>query len=293
LVHGSRLAAAPGSGLDLVRAGVLWDQVLALRALTRRDAGPGVAKGAGFYDVFGIEVTELFTGLIGDDPRYVAPRVFDHGEGFVLEPVNWMRGWCTDPSSGLEIPCRGDAPSTFPGPVVTPPPRTLLRIAAAAFALASLSTPTDPTFRLRASVYEVGADAFDVPDTQEDGSTSCGYGGVLSAAHADCTPAAGATVAQRRAAATSSDYIFYTPGGSARTYAAVKLRPRTTFNLEEEHTAFHLLLRASELQHEARALEALGSPTPEQEARLSTLRARLAREDAFVDVLVHMRRIVD
>ena len=274
------------------RAGVFWDKLMALRALTIRDWGLSFTVDErffiNFYDLFPTEMTELFGGYIINDDRWFAPRVDLSGPEPVVQLINYYRGRCIldDGSIG---PCRDSNEATFTGPAIGNTSSEVLRIYAAVYALAEFPVYYDTTWEQRLSIFKLdNADGFTIPDFQRDGSTTCGYGGIVpGSAHDDCTPAPGADEATRRAAAEEANYIMYQSARLHTTYLAVKAYPNIDNNLEEEQLGFQLLFHLTELQQEVQQLEASGTDPD----RLRELQARLYSDESFLDALIEVQRI--
>jgi hypothetical protein len=272
----------------LERAGTFHDKLLALRALTVRDWGLSFTIDErffiNFYDLFPIEMTELFGGYVLDDPHWFAPRVEMVGGEPVVEYINWYRDGCRDPGTGLPTTCRRATPEAFTAPPLGGTSNDVLRTYAAVYALAEFPVFYDSSWEQRLAVFQLGnADGFDIPDVQPDRTATCAYG-TTSADRVD--PAHGLC-----AAAEDADYIIYHSDRLHADYVAVKVRTRIDFNLEEEQLGFQLLLQMSENQDAVRALEALPTRTPAQEDELRTRRRQLERNESFLQTLIEIQRI--
>lgn len=275
------------------RAGTFFDKQIALRALTLRNWGLNFTIDEryflNFYDFFPVEMTELFGGYVLDDPSWYAPRVDMTSGTPVLEYLNWYRGGgifadCRDPTTGQPAPCRDANPVVFPGRPLGGTSSDVLRVYAAIFALAEFPVFYDSSWEQRLAVFKLdSADGFDIPDTQPDGTSTCGLDvgaeSVADPAHSVCT------------SPDDADYILYRSARLHTTYVAVKVRPRITYNLEEEQLGFQLLLAMHQNQERIAALEADTSRTPEEDAELSQRQRRLEDNESFLETLIEVQRI--
>ncbi|WP_053232071.1 hypothetical protein [Sandaracinus amylolyticus] len=268
----------------LERAGTFFDKLIALRALTIRDWGLSFTIDEryfiNFYDLFPVEMTELFGGYVIDDPHWYAPRVtVDDGEA-TLEYVNWYRANCREAGTGALVPCRGPNTEVFPGSALGGTSNDVLRFYAAAFALSEFPVFYDSSWEQRLAVFKLGnADGFDIPDTQPDGDATCAFGTAIDAGHALCTDP------------LEADYIVYESNRLHVSYVAVKVRPRIEYNLEEEQLGFALLLEMTRNQQRIEELEALATRTPEQERELRNRQRELERNESFLETLIEVQRI--
>ena len=130
---GSDVSLAPGEGFyhwsryqdglygffRMERAGVFWDKLVALQALTVRDWGLSFTIDEryfiNFYDLFPIEMTELFGAYVEDDDFNRAPRVAMDGADPQIYYVNLLRGNCRSATTGEFEPCVGPVEERFPG----------------------------------------------------------------------------------------------------------------------------------------------------------------------------------
>ncbi len=269
----------------LERAGVFWDKLIALRALTLRDWNLGFTVDERFfinyYDLFPVEMTELFGGYVLDDPTWFAPRVDTSGPEPIVEYVNWYRGNCRSATTGGIEPCREDNPTVFPGTPIEGTSNDILRTYAAVFALAEFPVFYDSSWERRLAIFKLGSgDGFRVPDLQRDGSQTCAFG----TSRTEPTHRSGCT-------AEDADYIVYTSDARHTSYVAVKIRNRIDFNLEEEQLGFQLLLEMSANRDAIRALAALPTRNMAQEAELRQRRERLDRDESFLETLIEIQRI--
>ncbi|MGE0790749.1 MAG: zinc-dependent metalloprotease [Sandaracinaceae bacterium] len=297
---GADISLAPGQGFShwsryqdglygffrMERAGVIWDKLIALRALTVRDWGLSFQIDErffiNFYDLFPIEMTELFGGYIEDDDFARAPRVRMEGGEPNIYYVNLLRGNCRNATTGAFEPCVGPVQERFPDPPLMGTSNEILRLYAAIWALAEFPVYYDPSFESRLAVYKLdSADGFTIPCVQQDGQPTAGFGGTIpgQACHVSTTDP------------LDADYIMYISDRLHTAYVATKIRERLTFNLEEEQLGFQLLVRLHETQASVRALEALGTLTPEQRAELSQLRRQIQRGETFLESLIEVQNI--
>jgi hypothetical protein len=279
------------------RAGVFWDQLIALQALTIRDWGLSYTVDEryyiNFYSFFPVEMTELFGGYILDDPEWYAPRIIPPatpGGDPQVQYVNWFRGTdlrgggCRNPTTGVLGPCRPATQEAFPNPVIEDVSNDILRVYATVFALNQFPVFYDSSWERRLAIFALGSgDGFTIPDTQRDGSATCAYGPITtSPGHASgCT-------------AVDADYITYTSDHLHSTYVAVKIRSRDTYNLEEEQLGFQFLYELSTTQDRVRVLdarEAAGTITAAERLELDRQRERLSSNESYLSTLIELQRI--
>lgn len=296
---GSDISLGPGQGFHhwsryqdglygffrMERAGVFWDKLIALSALTVRDWGLSFTIDErffiNFYDLFPIEMTEVFGGYVIDDPTWIAPRVrMIDGEPHVYY-LNYLLGNCRDATTGEIVTCDAPAAERFPDPPILGTSNEILRLYAAIFALAEFPVFYDPSFESRLAVFKLNnADGFTIPDVQLDGEPTCAFNQAIpGSGHAIC------------ADPEDADYIVFVSDRLHTPYVAVKVRERITFNLEEEQLGFQLLLRLHNQQERVRALEALPSLTADQRAELNSTRQELTRGESFLEAIIEVQRI--
>lgn len=300
---GSDVSLAPGEGFynwsryqdglygffRMERGGVFWDKYLALRALTVRNWGLSFTIDErffiNFYDLFPIEMTELFGGFAIDDPTWMAPRLrVDAAGDPQVYYLNLTRtsafGQCRNPTTGELIPCDGPASERYPDPALLGTSNEILRVFAAIFALAEFPVFYDPTFEAKLSIFKLdNADGFTIPDVQQDGQPTCAFNQAIpGSGHAICTDP------------EEADYIVYVSDRLHTPYVAVKVRQRLTYNLEEEQLGFQLLLRLYNQQERVRELEALPTLTDAQRAELNQLRVQLQNGESFLETLIEVER---
>jgi len=247
-----------------------------------------------FFSVFPIEVTELFGGYILDDATWFAPRIDTSGATPVVEYPTWYRGGeCR--IGPRPTPCRGSNASEYTNPVIEGASNDILRFYATAFALSEFPVFYDTSWESRLAVFQMGSgDQFTMPDGQPDGSRTCAYRTPREEAEA------ATTVTLTTSAATcldveDADYITYTSDRLHSTYVAVKVRSRTTYNLEEEQLGFALLRGLSEQQDRIRELVDLeaGRPlTVAEREELALRRNRLESEESFIQNLIQLQRAI-
>lgn len=283
--HWSRYQDGLYGFFRMQRAGVFWDKLIALQALTIRDWGLSFTIDEryfiNFYDLFPIEMTELFGAYIEDNDHNRAPRVsFDASGEPQVYYVNLIRGNCRSATTGAFEPCVGPVNERFPSPPLLGTSNEILRIYAAIFALSEFPVYYDPSFESRLAIYKLGnADGFTIPDIRLDGEPTQAFGQAI--------PGSGHTVTTDP---VEADYLIYVSDRLSTPYLAVKVTERLTFNLEEEQLGFQLLLRIYNLQEEVRALEALGTLTPEQRTHLAQRRRRLIAGESFLEALIDVQR---
>lgn len=284
--HWSRYQDGLYGFFRMERAGVMWDKLLALRALTVRDWGFSFTIDEryfiNFYDLFPIEMTELFGAYIEDNDFARAPRMrIVDGEPEVYY-VNLLRGSCRNATSGEFEPCVGPVQERFPDPPILNTSNEILRLYASVWALAEFPVYYDPSFESRLAVYKLdSADGFTIPCTQQDEQPTQGFGGTIP----------GQTCHLAATNPVDADYVMYVSDRLHTAYVATKVRERLTFNLEEEQLGFQLLMRLYNTQEQVRALEAVGAPTPEQRRQLSQLRTEIQRGETFLETLIEVQRI--
>lgn len=296
---GSDLSLGPGQGFytwsryqdglygffRMERAGVFWDKLVALQALTIRDWGLSFTIDErffiNFYDLFPVEMTELFGGYVLNEPRWTAPRVRMVGGEPHVYYMNHLRLECRDAMSGDIVPCDGGPTERFTDPPILGTSNDIQRLYAAIFSLAEFPVFYDPTFENRLAVFKLdNADGFTIPDVQMDGDVTRAYNMAIPGSGHDVTNDP-----------EQADYIVFVSDRLHTPYVAVKVRPRLTYNLEEEQLGFQLLLRLHRLQERVRELEALPSLTDEQRQELNRKRAELTRGESFLEALIEVQRI--
>ncbi len=284
--HWSRYQDGLYGFFRMERAGVFWDKLIALQALTVRDWGLSFAIDEryfiNFYDLFPIEMTELFGAYIENDDFNRAPRMTVDASGDPqITYVNLLRGNCRSALTGAFEPCVGPVEERFAGaPPIMGTSNEILRVFASIFALSEFPVYYDPSFESRLAVFKLdSADGFFIPDTRLDGEPTQALGQAI--------PGSGHPLTTDP---TEADYIVYVSDRLHQPYVAVKVTQRLTLNLEEEQIGFRLLLRLYETQELVRALEARGTLTPEQRARLSEMRRELIAGESFLEVLIEVQQ---
>ncbi|MBX3272696.1 MAG: hypothetical protein KF729_20715 [Sandaracinaceae bacterium] len=284
--HWSRYQDGLYGFFRMERAGVFWDKLIALQALTVRDWGLSFTIDErffiNFYDLFPIEMTELFGAYVIDDDFNRAPRVARAaGADSEIYYVNLLRGNCRSAVSGAFEPCVGEVQDRFPDLPIMGTSNEILRLYASIFALAEFPVFYDPSFESRIAIFKLdSADGFRIPDIQLSGLPTRAFG--------EAIPGSGHEVVTDP---TAADYIIYLSDRLHQPYVAVKVRERLTFNLEEEQIGFYLLHRLYGLQQEVRALEARGTLTPSERAHLTELRRRLVAGESFLEALIEVQDI--
>jgi hypothetical protein len=285
--HWSRYQDGLYGFFRMERAGVFWDKYIALLALTIRDWGLSFTIDEryfiNFYDLFPLEMTEIFGGHVIDDPRWMAPRARVEGGEPQVQYLNYLLGlgYCRNPTTGEFITCDTPATERFTDPPILGTSNEILRLYASIFALSEFPVFYDPSFESRLAVFKLdNADGFTIPDVQVDGLPTQAFGQAI--------PGSGHNVT---ADPTDADYIMYVSERLHTPYVAVKVRERLdTVNLEEEQLGFQLLQRLMELQDLQNQLEA-ETPTPENLERLQITRTELQRGESFLEALIEVQRI--
>jgi hypothetical protein len=283
--HWSRYQDGLYGFFRMERAGVFWDKYIALRALTIRDWGLSFTIDEryfiNFYDLFPIEMTELFGGYVVNDPSWIAPRVRVDGDQANVYYLNYLLGQCRNPGTGEFEPCDGSAPERFPDLPLLGTTNEIMRLYAAIFALAEFPVFYDPAFESRLAIFKLdSADGFTIPEIQLDGEPTCAFGQAIpGSGHAVCSNP------------DDADYIVYVSDRLHAPYVAVKMRERLTYNLEEEQIGFQLLLRLSNRQDRIRELEAITEPTLEERNELNSERRALQTDESFLEALIEVQRL--
>jgi hypothetical protein len=268
------------------RSGVFFDKYLALYALAVRDWGLSYSLDdryyINFYDLYSIEMNELFGGLILNDPSWFAPRVqIVDGEPRVL-PLTWDRGMVFGAcrQAGVVVPCRPDQQTVYPEPSIRDTSNEVLRDWATILALAQFPVFYDASFEQRLSVFKFGTgDGFRLADIGPDGQPICGYERALpDTGHPVCTDP------------DEADYVAYESDRLHQLFVAMKVNARLEYNLPEEQIGFRFLLELTEKQDEVRTLRALPSPTAAQLERLRQREQELNAGESFLEYLIDVQR---
>lgn len=254
------------------RSGVFWDKYLALLALALRDWGLSYTLDEryylNFYDLFPVEMTEFFGGMVIDNPRWFAPRInMDEGSP-IVQHMNFFRDSCLG-NDGNYYPCRGSSEDTYPAAAIDSTSNDVLRDWAAVLTLATFPVFYDTSFQQRLSIWKLGnGDGLNVPDTRPDGSPLCQYG---------------------TDGCDDPGYILYNSDRLHTTYVATRLQSRYTYNLEEEQLGFQLLRELTDLQEQAHVLEAVDDPSPDQVTELAKINRSIQRNESFLDNLIEIQ----
>lgn len=269
------------------RAGVFIDKYFALYALAIRDWGLNFTVDErffiNFYDLFPVEMTEFFGGMVIDDPSWFAPRVeMVEGEAQV-QNMSWYRGLalgeCTP--GGRTTPCRDSQPVVYDTPALEGTSNTILRSWAGILALAQFPVFYDTSFEQRLVIYKLGSGTgFDLGTIAGDGGPLCVWGGTpVDPTHvaADAVDGDGCDTAE------DADYIVYISERFHTPYLAVKVKPRVDYNLEEEQLGFQLLARLVAMAEQVDALETAGDPGA------SAARVRLQEQESFLEYLIDLQ----
>ncbi len=258
------------------RAGVFYDKYFALLALALRDWG--LSFGAderyfiNFYDLFDVEMTEFFGGMVLNDESWFAPRVDVSGADPVVQNLSWYRGVTLGECNvgGARVPCRGDQATVYPGPTISDTSNEILRTWATVLALAQFPVFYDTSFEQRLIIFKLDSGGgHDIPDTQPDGSPTMAYGDGSLLGHGTA------------ADPEDAQYVIYESDRFHTPYIAVRVEPSIEFNLEEQQLGFQLLRRLVDLQAERNAM-------PPGAARDEVSR-RLTQNESFLELLIDLQ----
>ena len=212
-----------------------------------------------FYDLFPVELQQIFQGMILNQPDAIAPRVTCGGGTFPrcndarLVYLNFFRGDCTDPETCAEPPQENYADELIvdPGSIIT------LQFLAAVFALGQFPTFFDTSFQNQMFVCVAG--------------------------EASCPEPSQEMVADQ-------DYIEYTSDFYGTTFRAFDFDPTTTL-VNQKAISFEMIKEAKELSFVLYALKRYegthlpGSPPPsldhlteEEQTRLELLGYEIATD---------------
>lgn len=267
----------------LERAGVLYDKYIALLALTLRNWNTGLAADErffiNFYDLWPVEMTEFFTGMIMKEPKWYAPRMrFDDQLNPVVQNLPWFRaaGSCEDINDD-PIPCRGPQFEEETSPAIDGTSNEILRDFATIFASAFFPVYYDTSFEQRLAVFKRGSgDGWDIPDVQPDGEPTCAYGETIDPDHVT--------------GCLDPDYVVFSSDRFRTQYIAVKVRSRRTYNLDEEQVSYQLLKAMVDRQRRYRALKAQATRTEEEQEEMEELERRLNADNSFLEFFIDIQR---
>ena len=268
--------------------GTFFDKYYALYALANRDWSLGYSVDErfyiNFYNLFDIEMTEFFGGVIQNEPSWFAPRLrVEDGEP-VVQNMNLYRGVTLGEcrSGGVRVPCRGAQPDVYTEPAIDGTVSDFLRLWGAQLALAFFPVYYDTTYQQRLVIFKAGSgEGFDIPNFQADGTVTCAYGANrLSGSTHDtgCSE-------------EEADYVVYESDRLHTPYVAQKVRSRISFNLEEEQTGFQMLRNMVDNQARINALLAQATRTADEELELSRRQDKLRSDESFLEVLIDLQRI--
>jgi hypothetical protein len=265
------------------RAGVFMDKFYALLALAIRDWGFSFTIDEryfiNFFDLFPVEMTEFFGGIIIDEDRWFAPRVEIVDGSPVVQYLNWYRATCNIATG--TAPCRPDQETVYPGTAIADTTPEILRDWATVLALAQFPVFYDTSFEQRLSVFKVDAgDSFTLPDVQSDGTPTCAYG----------STSLPGTPHDTGCNEVDADYVVYESDRFHTGYVAVKVKPRLTYNLEEEQLGFQLLRRLVDRQNRLRVLNAIDMPTTAQRDELRRVEQDVNSNESFLEYLIDIQR---
>lgn len=284
------------------RAGLFFDKFFALYAIALRDwnltFGIDELFYLNFYDFFRYDVTELYAGVIMQDPAKYAPRMTVDEDGSVrIQPLPWAR-WgafrgCQDDSGtegGIGEPCGDEMSDIYPEPAIEDTTNNLLRDWASVLALAQFPDYTDPTFERQFLVSKLGSgEQFELPDSMKrDGSPGCAFGDVtLNPVHVT--------------GCEDPDYVVYTSNDLNQSYVAVKVRSREQSRFPSKTASFEqvgfnllaeLVVEQDELEAKEAELATLTPGTPAWEAlraEVDDLRRDVVSRTSYLDYLIEVQ----
>lgn len=284
------------------RAGLFFDKFFALYAIALRDwnltFGIDELFYLNFYDFYRYDVTELYAGVISQEPRMFAPRMRVGEDGQpVITPLPFARrgGFrrCVDEAGvegGITEPCGEPLSDAFPGAAIENTTNNLLRDWASVLALAQFPDYTDPTFERQLLVSKLGSgEQFTLPDSMKrDGSPGCAFGDVtLNPIHVT--------------GCEDPDYVVFTSNALNQSYVAVKVRSREQARFPSRTASFEqvgfnlladLVVEQDELEQKEAELAALTPGTPAWQAlrdEVSDLRRDVTSRTSYLDYLIEVQ----
>lgn len=273
------------------RGGVYFDKMLAMYALALRDWNLSFTIDEryfiNFYDLFPLEITEFFGGIILDEQRWHAPRVDVSGSEPTIIHPNFNQGLIFGSCrvGGASQPCAAPIDETYPEPTISGTSNIWLRDWASQLALANFPVFYDSSFEQRLVIWKIGdGTGADIPDTRRDGSPACAYGAyTVEGSHELVSDAAD----PRCDSADDATYAVFYSDRLRTAYTAVKVTPREDYNESYEQLGFEFLRKLIDLQDRVNELETSGS-NPEL---LRSLRAELVENESFLNQLIfYMKR---
>jgi len=252
------------------RGGVYFDKQWAMYALALRDWGLSFTVDEryfiNFYDLYPLEMTEFFGGMILDEPSWHAPRLVEGPEGPEIINPQYNQGLIfgeCQVRSRLQ-PCVAPTPETYPEPAIDGTSNIWLRDWATILALSTFPVFYDTSFEQRFIIWRLGTGAgANIPDTRPDGTPACVYGSyAVDESHEMVDPAG----PERCNSIEDATYAVYYSERLHQSYAAVKVTPRFDYNTEEEQLGFQYLRKLIDLQTEFEA--ATGAERDELEREL-------------------------
>jgi hypothetical protein len=274
---GKYLWSAYQEGLNgifrLARRGVYLDKVYALLALSMRDWGLEYTSDeryyVNFYDLFPVEMVQLFGGLILDDPWYYGPRVKLEDSKPVLIYMDFWRGECS--LYGVLKPCRTEMLGAYSKyEAIGDVSNMLLRTWASILSLAEFPIYTDPAFEDQLFIFVEGSgDGFDIPEGLDEGR----------------------------------DFVRYTSGITGKTYVAMRAKPKDPFDYEapqELAITFVMVAKAKERKelleeyrlHWERGTLPQGIRSREElRQAIDTLKRTLSQMESFFNFLIRLEKL--
>jgi len=242
------------SGYDRIeRIGSFYDKLIIMQLLTfrglRPQYTPDLAFYTNFYDLFPVEISQMFGGMIRGNPdSYMARVVCEGGEAECDDPqvvyMDFYRGDCT-----IESTCRPDpTTTTYAGlPVLDGGANLQLRIYALLFSLAEFPIYYDTTFQNQMFICIEGQGDCHTPDAD---------------------------------AVEGEDYVRYTSDRYLKSFLAYQVAPKIGVG-DQTSLGFAMVKEARDLEIVERALVAvidasgnnrysLDNLTPELLAELAT-----------------------
>jgi hypothetical protein len=245
------------------RIGSFYDKWFAMQMLTQRGWTTSFTRDVpfwtNFYDLFPIEMQQIFQGIIQDEPESISPRVVCDGgapANSCADPrivyMDFYRGDCTEAET-----CRPDPiEETYSGlDILDGGSSVLLQYLAAVFALTDFPVFFDTTFQNQLFICVIGEGDCFVPS---DGSVE----GV--------------------------DYVTHSSARFGKTFLAFQIEP-TIAVPNQESVGFNMVSEASDNAFAIEVLEQLTAgevPTSEDVAELSALgyRVPLDADEARADL---------
>ncbi len=251
------------------RIGTFYDKQFVMDLMTRRGVQTAYTRDVpfytNFYDLFPLEMQELFSGMIRDEPRAYMPRVtcgagtFPTCEDPRVVFMDFYRGNCSEGSTA----CRETAEEVYAGDnyeILNSGGSLLLQIYAALFGLGEFPVFFDTTFAQQLFVCREGS--------------------------GDCPEPAGGSV-------EGTDFVRYTSERYGQSFLAYRVDDPTTSAVDES-IGFDMVLEARDLSFILEMLQrfrgddggtpfAIANLTPAERAELARLEYTLPDDAATLD----------